>query len=417
LRRFAKAPLAALAAAALVTLGACGSDQSRGGKVQGDTLTIFSSLPLQGPGGERSRSIINAEKLALRDAGGKAGDFTINFAFSDDSTAGKGSKAAGWDPDKTAENARSAVENIRTIAYVGDFDSGATAISLPITNGAGFAQVSPGATAVGLTKLVPGAEAGEPDKYYPSGERSFARVVPADDVQASAAAAWARQLGARTVFLLGDRTAEGDGRTELFRVAADKGGPRVVGNERADPRADEYQDLAKKVADAKPDAVYFGGGADSNAVRLWRDLHEADPSALLIGSHELLVKDFYGSIGDAAPQTYLTSVAQDPSQLPAPGRRFIADYRKEFGERPDPYAAYGYTAMALLLDAIERAGGRGNVRSEVIKETFDTNRFRSPVGVFSIDDNGDTDLTAIAGYRIRNGQPVFAAALKGEPKG
>ena len=104
-------------------------------------------------------------------------------------------------------------------------------------------------------------------------------------MQASAAAAWARQLGARTVFLLGDRTAEGDGRTELFRVAAEQGGPRVVGNERADPRADEYKDLAKKVADAKPDAVYFGGGADSNAVRLWRDLHEADPSALLRSRH------------------------------------------------------------------------------------------------------------------------------------
>jgi len=178
-------------AAALLVPVACGSDSSRGGKVQGNTLTVFSSLPLQGPNAERGRSIVNAEKLALRDAGGKAGDFTVNFASADDATAGDGEP--GWDPDRTAENARKAVENQRTIAYIGDFDSGATAVSLPISNEAGFVQVSPGSSAVGLTKLVPGAEAGEPDKYYPSGDRTFARVVPADDVQASAAADWARR--------------------------------------------------------------------------------------------------------------------------------------------------------------------------------------------------------------------------------
>ena len=136
-----KALLAAVCAAAVAVAGGCGNEQSRGGNVPGDTLTIFSSLPLQGPHAAQSQSIVNAEKLALREAGGKVGDFKVNFASADDATAG--GDQAGWDPDKTAENARKAVENTRTIAYLGDFDSGATAISLPITNEAGFAQVSP----------------------------------------------------------------------------------------------------------------------------------------------------------------------------------------------------------------------------------------------------------------------------------
>jgi branched-chain amino acid transport system substrate-binding protein len=404
-------------AAALLVPVACGSESSRGGKVQGDTLTVFSSLPLQGPNAERGQSIINAEKLALRDNGGKAGEFTVNFVGWDDATAGDGE--AGWDPDRTAENARKAVENQRTIAYIGDFDSGATAVSLPITNEAGFVQVSPGSSAVGLTKLVPGAEAGEPDKYYPSGERTFARVVPADDVQASAAADWARTLGVKTVFLLGDRTPEGDGSAELFRVAArDNGGPREVGTDRVDPRAEDYRDLAEDIAKTNPDAIYFGGGEESNAVQLWRDLHAANPNALLIGADGLLVKSFYSRLGQSAQEkTYLTSIAQNPKQLPDRGKSFVERYVRTYGEVPDPFAAYGYTAMSLLLDAIERAGSSGNQRDDVIRETFDTSRFHSPVGTFSIDDNGDTSLRAIAGYRIRNGKPVFTQALQGEPKG
>ena len=254
-----KALLAAVSTAAVAVVIGCGNEQSRGGNVPGDTLTIFSSLPLQGPHAAQSQEIVNAQKLALREVGGKVGDFKVNFASADDATAG--GDRVGWDPDKTAENARKAVENTRTIAYLGDFDSGASAISLPITNEAGFVQVSPASTAVGLTKFVPGAEKGEPEKFYPSGDRSFARVVPADDVQASAAARWTRRLGAGTVFVIGDKSLEGDGLSELYASAAPDAGLRVVGRDRMDPRADDYRDLARDVAGKRPDAVYFGGAA------------------------------------------------------------------------------------------------------------------------------------------------------------
>jgi branched-chain amino acid transport system substrate-binding protein len=124
--------LAAACAASLAVVSGCGEEQSRGGTVPGDTLTIFSSLPLQGAHAAQAQSIVNAEKLALRDSGGRVGEFKINFASADDSTAG--GDRVGWDPDKTAENGRKAVENVRTIAYIGELDSGATAVSLPITN-------------------------------------------------------------------------------------------------------------------------------------------------------------------------------------------------------------------------------------------------------------------------------------------
>ena len=388
----------------------CGEEQSRGGTVPGDTLTIFSSLPLQGPRADQAKSIVNAQKLALRDSGGRVGDFKVNFASADDSTAG--GDRVGWDPDKTAENARKAVENTRTIAYIGELDSGATAVSLPITNEAGFVQVSPGSTAVGLTKFLPGAEKGEPDKFYPSGTRTFARVVPADDVQASAAAGWTRSLGARRVFLLGDKSLEGDGLVELYRAVAPEVGLRIVGSRPHGPARRRLPRPGARDRRDAPDAIYFGGAEASNALRLWRDLDDgparrpADRRAQAAGAR----RSTSGS-ASAERRTYITSPAQDPSQLPPAGRRFVRDYAREFGERPDPLAAYGYAAMSLLLDALERAGDQAAERERVVDELYETTGFDSAVGRFSIDDNGDTSLERLAGYRVRNGRPVFDVPL------
>jgi branched-chain amino acid transport system substrate-binding protein len=403
--------IVALAAVAPI-VAACGGDQSRGGEVPGDTLTIYSSLPLQGPHKRQSESIVNAEKLALQEAGGKVGDFKVNFASRDDATAGD-SRAPGWNPGRTADNASKAAQDSRTIGYIGEFDSGASAVSIPITNEAGFVQVSPAATAVGLTKLVPGADKGEPDKFYPSGERTFARVVPGDDVQASAAASWARQLGARKVSLVDDKSVGGQGLIEQFRAAAERAGLEIVGRKGMDPRADDYRELAEQIARDDPDLVYFGGGVESNAARFWKDLHGAAPQARLMGSDRLLVPEFYERLGAAASRTYLTSATQDPSRLPERGQRFLRDYRRQFQERPDPYAAYGHAAMSLLLDVIRRAGGRASRRGEIVDRLFETRDFESAIGTFSLDANGDTTLDRLAGYRVRNGRLEFVRPLRG----
>jgi branched-chain amino acid transport system substrate-binding protein len=411
-----KRALVTVVVAAASMAAGCGADQSRGGEVVGDTLTVYSSLPLQGPHAAQARSIINAEKLALKEAGGKAGEYKVNFASRDDSTAGE-SDEPGWSPGRTADNAAKAAQDSRTIAYLGEFDSGASAVSIPITNEAGFVQISPAATAVGLTKLVPGADVGEPDKFYPSGDRTFARLVPADDVQASAAARWAKDLGVRRAFLVDDKSVEGQGLVEQFRVAAGRIGLRTADRQGMDPRADDYRDLAEEIAKDGADLVYFGGGVESNAARLWRDVHDEVPSARLMGSARLLVPEFYSRLGAEAARTYITSATQDPSQLPPRGQRFLRDYRREFGERADPYAAYGHTAMSLLLDAIERAGDNANRREEIVDRVLDTTSFKSTIGTFSLDENGDTTLERIAGYRIRGGRPAFVRALRGEGTG
>jgi branched-chain amino acid transport system substrate-binding protein len=108
----------------------------------------------------------------------------------------------------------------------------------------------------------------------------------------------------------------------------------------------------------------------------------------------------------------VTSAAEDPAQLPAAGQRFVRAFGTRYGRKPGRYAAYGYEAMAVALDSIRRAGDRGDDRDPVVSAFFDTQDRDSVLGTYSIDDVGDTTLTALAGYRLTDGRPVFANPLR-----
>ena len=171
-------------------VGGCG-----GGGGGPATLTVYVSAPLHGARAAEGRAIVDGAKLAL--AGhGRVGELRIRAVYLDD-TGG----AAKWSPVATAANARRAAEDSSTIGYIGDVDSGATRVSLPITNQAEIAQISPASTAVDLTREAGGVD---PDVFRPSDDQTFARVVPANDVQARAAGLLKRQRTAGRVAISPD---------------------------------------------------------------------------------------------------------------------------------------------------------------------------------------------------------------------
>ena len=170
--------LLAGALALLFVIPGCGDD---GGGGDGGTVSVYVSVPLTGERAAEGRAVIAGARDALADAGGRAGDFEVRAVYLDD-TGGTGR----WDMAATGANARRAVEDASAVGYIGDLDSGATRISLPVTNQADLVQVSPGATAPDLTRRV---RAGlEPGRYRPSDEQTFARLVPAGEEVAVCAA-------------------------------------------------------------------------------------------------------------------------------------------------------------------------------------------------------------------------------------
>ena len=411
-RSLAALALGAATCALALALGGCGGKSAAQSSTTtgGTTLTVYSSMPLQGADADQSRSIVDGEKLALEQVGGRVGRFTVKLVSKDDST----SVAGQWTPDQTSTAARQAAQDKSTIAYIGDFDSFASAISVPITNEAGILQVSPSNTYVGLTRAQ-AADKGEPDKYYPSTKRNYGRVIPTDAVQAAAQTAAQRAQGCTRVYVLDDKGLYGHSLASLV-ADGDRRAAMQVFRDEIDDRATDYLDIAQRMKAFAADCMFFAGTMPASAVQLWKDIHDALPQARLFAPHYLAESAFTGGLSRREQAlTYLTTPTLPRRVYPPPGQRFFAQYVSAYGEQPEPYAIYGYTAMRVVLDAIRRAGSRGNDRDAVIDAFFKTRNLRSPLGTFSIDRAGDTSLDGYALNRVQDGQVVFMRELRPRP--
>lgn len=395
-----------LAAAAAVLVGCAGSNA---GIQAGEHVDVYVSMPLHGQEAANGRDVVDGARLALADAGGKVGELAVRVTYLDD-TSGRG-PTAEWSGAVAAANARRATQDSAAIAYIGDFDSGATRFSLPITNEAHLLQVSPAASAVDLAQPFLGAGNQLPDEAQPTGQRTFGRVIPSDEVQAQAGAVWAKRLGTKTARVVGDGSSFADVMESSFGERARESGISVKRAKLTPPRLScgltgvrggSPEQLLGYYAGARiPDrhqvGCVTGGGA---GVRLMTTDALLNPAGLRALS------------GSSA---YVTSAAEDPSQLPPAGQRFLRAFRKRYHREPGRYVPYGYEAMAVVLDSIRRAGDSGDDRDSVINAFFDTTDRHSVLGTYSIDDVGDTTLDRLAAYRIERGRPAFTATLSAAP--
>jgi branched-chain amino acid transport system substrate-binding protein len=379
-------------------------------------LTIYSSLPLQGGSRDNALAVNRGARIALEEKGGKVGNFTVKFEELDDSTASAGK----WEPNQVNANASKATSDKTTIAYMGEFNSGASALSIPTTNRAGILQVSPANTAVGLTSSDPGADAGEPDKYYPTKKRTYGRVVPRDTVQAAAQVTIWKENGCKKVYIVNDKEVYGEGLAKSAEQAAQQqGGVEIVANEGYDPKAGNYRSLAGKINSSGADCFFGSIIVDNNGVQLFTDVAEGAPNIKLFGPDGVAEEAFTGKDGisdDVAKRTLVTVATLDPDDYPPAGKEFFDKYVQETGDKtPAPYAIYGYETMSIILDSIQRAADQGGgkvSRQSVIDAFFATKGRESVLGTYDIDKNGDTTLTDYGLYKVEGGELAFEKVVK-----
>jgi branched-chain amino acid transport system substrate-binding protein len=410
---FRKAIVSSLIAGATVAIGACGGGGGGGGP-SGNTLSIYSSLPLTGSSSTQTKPMVDGIKLALDEAGSKAGKFNIDYKSLNDATA----QAGAWDPGQCASDARSAVSDQNTIVYLGEFNSGCTEVSLPILNRAGIPQISPANTYVGLTFAFPDVTlAGEPDKYYPAGDRTYMRIVPTDLIQGAADDQAMQEQGCSKVAIANDKEAYGAGLAELVDRQAKLYGLDVTSNEGINPKAPNFRSYASTVKSEGADCFFFAGIVSNGAVELAKDINNAIPDAKIFGGDGVCTSSYTnasegGVPASVAPQIYCTVATQDLSAYPG-GEKFLAAFKKKYGEsNPDPYAIYGYEDMKLALDTIAGLGDKGNDRSAVLDALMSTKDRKSVLGTYGFDSNGDTTLKAYGFYKVgSDGNPEFIKAL------
>jgi branched-chain amino acid transport system substrate-binding protein len=395
------------AVSALIAIGCGGGGSGGGGGGGGEGLTakIVSDLPRQGANRAQTTTMVNAIELALEERNGKAGDITIEYESLDDATA----QAGQWDAAKCAENAQSAAQDEEIIGWIGPFNSGCAAVEIPILNEAGLAMISPANTYTGLTKPTP--DESEPDKYYPTGQRNYARVIVTDVQQGQAGATFFADEGVESVYVLDDRETYGKGVADEFQTAAEDLGLEIIGREGIDGSAPNYRSLMNKIAAADPDAIYFGGIIENNAAQLIKDKVSAGMSneeVLFIGPDGIYVDELITQGGDAVEGIYTSFGGLPPDELGARGQEFIDTYNKNYDDEVQPYTAYAYEAANVLLDAIERAseeaGGEVPDRQAVIEQVFATEDYEGVLGTWSFDEDGDTSLTELSIVEVKGGE-------------
>jgi branched-chain amino acid transport system substrate-binding protein len=399
-----KATTGCLLFTALLALAACGSS----GK-SGNTIDVYSSLPLTGASSAQTDPMVNGIKLALSEAGNKAGKWTINYTSLDDSTASAGK----WDPGQTEANARKAVGDPNAVYYIGEFNSGASEYSIPILNRGGIPQVSPANTYVGLTTNEPGSLPNEPQKYYPTGKRTYLRIVPRDTIQAAALLQTMQRDGCKSLAVANDKEAYGAGLAKLIELEKSKYGITVTSNTGIDPTAPNFRSYAAGIKSQGANCFLFSGIVSNGAVQITKDVAAALPNAKIYGPDGVCTGSYtnpaqHGIPASIASRVQCTVATLDLSAYPG-GKTFLQAYKAKYGSsNPDPYAIYGYESMKLGLDTIASLGSKGNDKAAVLAALFAIKDRSSVLGTYGFDKNGDTTLKSYGLYKVgANGNPQF----------
>ncbi|MBV9367645.1 MAG: branched-chain amino acid ABC transporter substrate-binding protein [Solirubrobacterales bacterium] len=417
--RFRRAVSAGAVAVAALAIAACGSSKSSTSASGGssgsssssgaNTINIYSDLPLKGAVSAQTLPALNGEKLALSQVGYKAGQWKVNFISMDDSTA---TSPTNYDLNVCQANARKAATDPKAVYLAGPFNSGCAEVEIPITNQGGLAQVSPANTYPGLTTNDPGTSSGEPQKYYPTGKRTYLRIVPRDTIQGQAGLVAMKQSGCSRVAVADDKTPYGVGLATQIQLHGKANGITVTSVTPVDPTSPNFRSYASTIKSQGATCVYTAFNPPGE-VELVKDINAAIPTAKIFGGDGVCsggeTNPAKGGFPKSiAPLFHCTVATQGLTTYPG-GQAFLAAYKKAYGVgNPDPYSIYGYEDMQLALKTIAKLGAQGNSKPAVVKALFDTRNYQGAIGTYGFDANGDTTLKSYGLYKVGpDGNPLF----------
>jgi len=350
---------------ASLVLTACG-----GGGSSAKTIKIATQSPLSGDQSVVGVDIKRGAELGLEQmsAGLTGMGFKIELAPFDDQA----------NPDTGVANAKQIVSDPSILCVVGHYNSGVQIPSSEEYHNAGLANVSPANTNPKVTTR---------------GYAEVNRIVGRDDVQGVVGANFAFNKGMKSVFVVHDKTAYGQGIAEFFKQEAERLGMQVLGFEGTEEKANFDAILSPMLA-ANPDVVYFGGMAFQAAV-MFKQAREKGYMGMFLSDDGFDSSDAAKIAGDSLVQgggTFYSTVSGPASAYPGTAK-FISDFKTKFGSDPQPFAAQGFDSMGICLKAIEAAvkakNGEMPTRAEVTQAIRALQSYAGITGTFTFNSIGD----------------------------
>ena len=387
------------------------------------TIKIYASWPLQGAMIPEGTAMLNAAKMALDEVKSEVAGYKLELVFMDDASPTTGS----WDGTIEAGNAQKAIADEAALVYFGTYNSGAAKISMPLTNKAGMAQITPANSWPGLTKK--GYAQGEPDIYRPTGKVNYFRTFGADDFQGASGAAWAKCLGFKKVYVLDDRQLYGKGIADIFEKRAKELGLEVAGHDGIESVNIDFRSLLTKVKATGADLIYFGGLVDSGGPQI---LQQMDALGFFKAGVKMMSDDaMYTDAVPAAVQPgiingnlLVTFASPALDQLPTDvGKNFFKNYKAKYGSEPIGWSLYSYNAALVIIDSIKRAAPQiataktvGEKRAAVLEAMRATKDLDGVSGKITFDANGDPTTYLMSGFLFKDGKYVWQRNLTGDMK-
>ncbi len=390
--------LAPLAIAAAVALTACGKKEEPV-KAQAAAapapapaapavIKIGHVAPLTGAIAHLGKDNENGARLAVDEinAGGglKLGDktYTLELIAEDDKA----------DPKEGTLAAQKLVD-AGVVAVVGHLNSGTTIPASKIYADANIAQVSPSATN---------------PKYTEQGFKTAFRVVANDNQQGAVLANYAAdEMKAKTIAIIDDRTAYGQGLADVVEKVAKEKGIKVVAREFTNDKATDFNAILTKIRAAKPDVVMYGG-MDATAGPMAKQMKALSIKSPLLAGDGVCSPEFVKLAGDAA-DVLTCSMAGEAVEKLAKGEEFKAKYKAKFNADVQIYSPYAFDAVYLLAEAMKRAGGpdRAKVAAEVPKTDY-----AGVTGQITFDEKGDIKGGAISMFKVKEGKLEYISTSR-----
>jgi len=389
---------AALGGVAIIALAACNNAAAPGGSggaAAGGTYKVGIDMPQQGSELAGSEPVIKGAQLALKQAGGKAGNYTIEIpkaSILDDAVSGV------HDPQQGAQNAGLLIADPKVLAMLGPLNSNVAKAQIPLTNEAGLFQCSPANTNESLTKPEYGAL--DVRKKRPT-DINYVRVATTDDLQSKADADYLAKLGVTKLYIIDDTETFGKGIADsVDKYWKDTLKLTVVGHDSVAKTTTDYASILTTAKNKNPDGIYFGGVTATGGARILKAAVQVG-----LGNVPFLGPDGIQDGSGQTPDSFLSLAGADAKNAYAtlagkanyPGSdKFLADYKAEYGKDATGYAIQGFACMQVILDAIGRASatnpsGDAAVREAVRKAGSDTSyTYHIALGDVNFDANGDT---------------------------
>ncbi len=358
-----------LLAFALGMLGGCASKTQTTGGAAANVIKIASVTPLSGSQAALGEQIKLGAQMAFDEQKAeieKLG-FKLEFAPQDDQA----------DPKIGVAVAQKLVADKDVLAVDGHFNSGVAIPSSEIYAKDNLCMVSPANTAVGIT-----------DRKLPSVNRICAR----DDVQGPLGADFAAQdLGAKTIFIIHDKTTYGQAIADEVKARAPKDNLEVVGYEGITAGESDFSAVLNKVAVIKPDVVYFGGIYPEGSLII-KQMADKGIKTKFIGPDGMDDPEVVKIAGNACIGAFYTSPAADISRTPE-GKAWVDSFKAKFGKEPSNWSAYGYDAMNVIMEGIKKAivanDGKKPTRQQVSEAVRAVSGLKGITSVISFDEKGD----------------------------